>query len=55
LGREKVILKDQVLEVRKSRGGCTSLEKSRHDEWDPPIPVYDAYGLSDSHDFDVIT
>jgi hypothetical protein len=35
---EKVILRDQVLEVRNVEGGLHIASKSRHhDEWDPPI------------------
>jgi hypothetical protein len=39
---EKVILPDQVLEVRNVDG---RLRKPRHhDEWDPYVPPYDPYG-----------
>jgi hypothetical protein len=49
----KVILKDQVLEVRNVDGRLHVARKERRP--DPPIPVYDLYGPGDSHDFDVIT
>jgi hypothetical protein len=53
---EKVLLRDQVLEVRNVDGRLHVARKERPlDEWDPPIPVYDPYGPGDSHDFDVIT
>ena len=53
---EKVILKDQVLVVRNVDNRLHVARKERRpDEWDPPIPVYDPYGQSDSDDFDVIT
>jgi hypothetical protein len=53
---EKVILKDQVLEVRNVDGRLHVARKERRpDDWDPPIPVYGPYGPGDSHDFDVIT
>jgi hypothetical protein len=53
---EKVFLRDQVLEVRNVEGRLHVSRKNRHhDEWDPPIPVYDPYGPGDSQDFDVFT
>ena len=43
--REKVFLRDQVLEVRNVEGRIHVARKPRrHDEWDPPIPVYDPTG-----------
>jgi hypothetical protein len=45
---EKVILRDQVLEVRSVDNRLHVARKERrHDEWDPPIPVYDPYGPGD--------
>jgi hypothetical protein len=42
---EKVILKDQVLEVRNVEGRLHIARKPRHhDEWDPYVPPYDPYG-----------
>jgi hypothetical protein len=42
---EKVILKDEVLEVRNVDGRLHIARKARKpDEWDPPTPVYDPYG-----------
>jgi len=42
---EKVILKDQVLEVRNVDGRLHVARKARKpDEWDPPIAPYDPYG-----------
>jgi hypothetical protein len=42
---ERVILKDQVLEVRNVDGRLHVARKRRqHDEWDPPIAPYDPYG-----------
>jgi hypothetical protein len=42
---EKVILKDQVLEVRNVDGRLHVSRKARKpDEWDPPITPYDPYG-----------
>jgi hypothetical protein len=42
---EKVILKDQALEVRNVDGRLYVSRKARKpDEWDPPIPAYDPYG-----------
>jgi hypothetical protein len=42
---EKVILRDQVLEVRNVDGRPHIACKPRHqDEWDPPIERYDPYG-----------
>jgi hypothetical protein len=42
---EKVILKDEVLEVRNVDGRLQVARKVRKpDEWDPPIPAYDPYG-----------
>jgi hypothetical protein len=42
---EKVVLKDQVLEIRKVDGRLHVARKERRpDEWDPPIPLYDPYG-----------
>jgi hypothetical protein len=43
--QEKVILKDQVLEVRNVDGQLHLARKERRpDEWDPPIEPYDLYG-----------
>jgi hypothetical protein len=43
---EKVILRDQVLEVRNVDGRLHVARKPRHhDEWDPYVPPYDPYGL----------
>jgi hypothetical protein len=43
--REKVILRDQVLEVRNVDGSLHVARKSRrHDEWDPFFEPYDPYG-----------
>jgi hypothetical protein len=42
---EKVILKDEVLEVRNVDGRLYVARKARKpDEWDPPIEPYDPYG-----------
>jgi hypothetical protein len=42
---EKVILKDQVLEVRCVDGRLHIARKPRqYDEWDPYVPPYDPYG-----------
>jgi hypothetical protein len=42
---EKVILRDQVLEVRNVDGRLHVARKLRHpDEWDPPYEPYDPYG-----------
>jgi hypothetical protein len=42
---EKVILRDQVLEVRNVDGRLHVARKERRpDEWDPPIEPYDPYG-----------
>ena len=44
---EKVILRDQVLEVRKVDGRLHVARKPRHhDEWGPYVPPYDPYGPS---------
>ena len=41
---EKVILRDQVLEVRNVDGRLHVARKERRpDEWDPPIKPYDPY------------
>jgi hypothetical protein len=49
---EKVILKDQILEVRNVDGRLYVARKAkRPDEWDQPIPAYDPYGVSD-HDIE---
>ena len=46
---EKVILKDQVLEVRNVDGRLYVARKAkRPDEWDPPIAPYDPYGQGTS-------
>ena len=46
--REKVFFRDQVLEVRNVEGRIHIARKERrHDEWDPPIPVYHPYGPGD--------
>jgi hypothetical protein len=48
---EKVFFRDQVLEVRNVEGRIHLARKERrHDEWDPPIPVYDPYGRRRMHD-----
>jgi hypothetical protein len=45
LGWGKVILRDQVLEVRNVDGRLHIARKPRHyDEWDPYVPPYDPYG-----------
>jgi hypothetical protein len=42
---EKVILRDQVLEVRNVDGRLHIARKPRHhDEWDPYLAPYDPYG-----------
>jgi hypothetical protein len=42
---EKVILRDQVLEVRNVDGRLHIARKPRqHDEWDQFVPPYDPYG-----------
>ena len=42
---EKVILRDQVLEVRNVEGGCTSRRKPlHHDEGNPQIEPYGPMG-----------
>ncbi len=42
---EKVILRDQVLEIRNVDGRLHVARKARKpDEWDPPIAAYDPYG-----------
>jgi hypothetical protein len=42
---EKVILRDQVLEVRKVDGRLHVARKPRqYDEWEPYVPPYDPYG-----------
>lgn len=42
---EKVILRDQVLEVRNVEGRLHIARKPRgYDEWDPYVPPYDPYG-----------
>jgi hypothetical protein len=42
---EKIILKDQVLEIRNVDGRLYIARKAKKpDEWDPPIPAYDPYG-----------
>jgi hypothetical protein len=42
---EKVILRDQVLEVRNVDGRLHIARKPReYDEWDPLVPAYDPYG-----------
>jgi hypothetical protein len=41
---EKVILRDQVLEVRNVDGRLHVARKERQDQWDPPIEPYDPYG-----------
>ena len=44
----KVILKDEVLEVRKGRRpACTSPQQRYSDEGDPPVEAYDPYGACD--------
>ena len=41
----KVILKDEVLEVRNVDGRLHIARKARyHDEWDPKVAPYDPYG-----------
>ena len=48
---EKVFSRDQVLEVRSVDNRLHVARKAkRHDEWDPPIPVYDPYGPGSSTD-----
>jgi hypothetical protein len=45
-------VKDQVLEVRNVDGRLHVARKTRqHDEWDPPVPVYDPYGPASENDF----
>jgi hypothetical protein len=42
--REKVILRDQMLEVSKVEGRLHVARKPRqYDEWDPYVPPYDPY------------
>ena len=44
---EKVLLRDQVLEVRNaSADGRLHIARKikAHDDWDPPIEPYDCYG-----------
>jgi len=41
----KVLLRDEVLEVRNVDGRLHVARKARyHDEWDPPVEPYDCYG-----------
>jgi hypothetical protein len=43
---EKVLLPDQVLEVRNVHGRLHVARKPRrYDEWDPYVPPYDPYGV----------
>jgi hypothetical protein len=45
LGHERVLPRDQVLEVRWVNGALQVARKERHpDEWDRPIAPYDPYG-----------
>jgi hypothetical protein len=45
---EKVILRDQALEVRCVQGRLHIARKPRqYDEWDPYVPPYDPYGPGD--------
>ena len=49
---EKVLLRDQVREVRNVEGRLHAARKPRHhDEWDPTVPVYDPYGPGEGHSF----
>jgi len=44
---EKIIFKDQVLEVRHAIADArlhVARKTKAPDDWDPPIPVYDPYG-----------
>jgi hypothetical protein len=53
---EKVILKDQVLEVRNVDGRLHVARKPRvHDEWDPYFEPYDPYGPGKSVSADEFT
>jgi hypothetical protein len=47
LDGKKIILKDQVLEVRLANADSrlhVARKTKAPDDWDPPIPVYDPYG-----------
>jgi hypothetical protein len=51
---EKVFLKDQVLEIRHANADArlhVARKTKAHDEWDPPVPVYDPYGPGTSNEF----
>ena len=42
---EKLILRDEVIEVRNVNGRLHIARKPRrHDEWDPHVPPHDPYG-----------
>jgi hypothetical protein len=44
---ERVLMRDQVLEVRNATGDSRlhiARKVKRHDDWDPPIAPYDPYG-----------
>jgi hypothetical protein len=44
---ERVLMRDQVLEVRNATGDGRlhiARKEKRHDDWDPPIVPYDPYG-----------
>jgi len=43
-GCRRAVFRDQVLEVRNVEGRLHIARKERrHDEWDPPIALYDPY------------
>jgi hypothetical protein len=51
-----VFLKDQVLKVWHANADArlhVARKTKAPDEWDPPLPVYDPYGLGVSGDDDV--
>jgi hypothetical protein len=53
---EKVIFRDQVLEVRNVDGRLHIARKPRgYDEWDPYLPPYDPYGPGASVSADEFT
>ncbi len=45
---EKVLGKDQIVEIRAVDGRLHVARKAKHpDEWDPPVEHYDPYGPGD--------
>jgi hypothetical protein len=55
---EKVLMRDQVLEVRYATGDgrlYIARKVKHHDDWDPPIAAYDPFGPGvTGNAFDVI-